>query len=283
MLLYEKRIRELKAAGKDFKKSPYLVDLAAILHAACMLHNTKTARQNISKGYRDKAPAEQKEYYNALYRVFEADSSLMPAQVLHGKWEQSVPVAKSVFSKQVQDKLESLGENKTAEFVEVMRGYWEASDQRGLSRADRVQRMQRTLAFFGMDPASNPNYLDGLYPPKMYTKGLPYQSVDGIVISAASYLLLDDKLDGLFHDRIFTTDIVESFFSRRAKRTHERQPRAHRNHACRFEGNTQAQVSLKFDKYNESFMKEQKGQRVSRTRAAATARTGARWMAARRQ
>jgi hypothetical protein len=153
-LVFWRLLREYKHKGKDFTRSAHVPDLPTfdewlpLFISLCSNHNIKTGRQNLSKGWRDSAPALQQEYYRALYALHQRSPQLLPSEILHGKFEQSVDYAKHVFKKEISDKLREMGEHATAELAEVLRGYWEAIDLGGLSQQDRNDRMLRLLRFY---------------------------------------------------------------------------------------------------------------------------------------
>ncbi len=139
---------------------------------------------------------------------------LLPLMVLQGKAEQHVPFARQMFWQAVGRALRQLGHSEAADLCDVLRGFGEAVDLGGLSDETRDQLMLDVIIYFGSDPAAGEAGLAAaFYPPRSHYRGLPWQTVEGLLITASTRLHLRGAI-GTFHPRICTTDKTESLFSR---------------------------------------------------------------------
>lgn len=220
-LIYEAYLDELKNKHNlDFRSRFYFpltlsATLIRLLETTCANHNVKTVRQAICNGWKeDVDPAQRRLYLSYLRIAVDKDAAvaaMVPKGVLQGKWPQDVDIARQLFTVAVSKKLRANGDKEAADLADVLRGYYEAVDVSGLSAASRRANMRAVLSFFGFDgPAAHAS----LWPPRRYIKGIAIQTVAGLCISAEAYLLLGDATGDLFHPRVFTTDMIESFFSR---------------------------------------------------------------------
>ena len=123
--------------------------------------------------------------------------------------KQSVPFARKVFSRQVENQMMTNGDNKEAELVHKIRNWFDACNERGIP-------LQKWLKYF----VEMNNYLFRFYDPQhfpvslMHICGLPSTTFQGILQNISTRIQLYRLLqNNTYNQRSVSTLAVESFFS----------------------------------------------------------------------
>lgn len=222
-ILFKRRLLELKAQGIDFTASfavPSTCPVSGkpLAECTCANHDLKSVRQTIAKGNRKKAQPEIREHFDALGDLSAADPSLAPALLVSDKLAQNVAIARHLVSEPVARAVEKRGHKKTAELLDVIRGFVEACDDSGYSDPTRDAKMQRVMVYFGYDPAQGLDFAMRFYPPATYYRGFHRITVEGILVTASHRFIMQrvlaaDNLPPTFYPRIEATDVIECLFS----------------------------------------------------------------------
>ena len=150
----------------------------------------------------------------SFIRVSQVNNTILSrAMVEHVLDQQNAEMAKRTFSKEVQKIMESNGDHAEALFVEIVREWYEACDERGIHPKERVNRWICMHNFLTKDI----NFTD-YPPPTMHYKGIPIITFEGILQGISTRLsLYDFALASTFNNRAISTLGIEIFFSSLSK------------------------------------------------------------------
>ena len=159
--------------------------------------------------------ATTKKLFNCDPEAFKAVSKysndVLSAGLVHQEMldKQSVPFAQQVFSKEVSDTMEKLGFKNEAKLVTVVRNWFNACNERGLSVETRIEHL-----------IDIHNYFMGFYQPRTYPmscthiQGLPSTTFQAILQNVSMRIILYHLTPKkTYNHRALSTLSVESFFS----------------------------------------------------------------------
>ena len=127
--------------------------------------------------------------------------------------QQKAEMAKRTFSKEVQNIMESNGDDVEALFVELVREWYEECDERGIHSKGRVNRWIHMNNFL----TKNINFKE-YSPPTMHQKGIPIITFEGILQGISTRILLYGLALGVtFNNHAISTLAIENFFSTLSK------------------------------------------------------------------
>ena len=145
-----------------------------------------------------------------LYVCDNTEKILSKAVVIDCIDKQDGALAQRFFSAEVEEVMRSNAEFKeTADFIELIRNWFEAVDKRGLSALSRVRAMMALYKFLTADVD-----FDTFPPPGAYVKGVPIVTYEAILMNVtvrlAMYAFCEHKT---YNHRALSTLAAENFFS----------------------------------------------------------------------
>ena len=176
-------------------------------------HALKHHRMAVCDGrFASSTPVQQDRHRAFMKMVRQTNGEWIKTHEMQGMHRQNVILAQKMFSMKTACMLLEAGELETARYVEVMAGFLDAFDTRGISIVERKKRVLTCRDFL----------LDGvdLFETGQYVKGVSSHTWKTTVVACDAFLRLCDMLEesqaGL-SDRLcaraLTTDDVENFFS----------------------------------------------------------------------
>ena len=109
-------------------------------------------------------------------RVSITNNKVMPKLILEDRLDcQNIHIAKCFFSLDVQKELCKNGDDHEADFVRIVRNWFQACDKRGINAYTRVRHLQEFSEF----QADLVNWDDWL-PPYNYIQGMPVPTYEAI-------------------------------------------------------------------------------------------------------
>ena len=121
--------------------------------------------------------------------------------------QQSVEIAKCIFSKAVEDIMIQNGDIKEARFVKLTREWYEACDECGIHPNEHINKWINMHNFL-MEQVNLAEF-----PPSTHVKGIPIITFEGLLQGTSTRMMLYHfaKL-GTFNNRAISTLGIESFF-----------------------------------------------------------------------
>jgi len=144
--------------------------------------------------------------------VLDRGEGNLKAKHLDGTDPQSVALAVQLFTAEVEISMRKVGDQAEADFCFMMRSWWHAIDERGLSFQARLQCIR------ALRDCLLPNLRDVLISrPSRSICGLSRQLFEGLLIHCEGRLLLSDELkliygNTVYNSRSLSTDHLENFF-----------------------------------------------------------------------
>ena len=151
---------------------------------------------------------------NALLRVSQKNKKLLPRPMITEVIDQqNAEIAKKIFSKRVQRIMEKNGDYKEADFVQLVRQWYKACDERGLHPHERIDR------WINMNNFLLQNVIVGDFPPPGgFVKGIPIITYEALLQSISTRITLYQfALNKAYNNRAISTLGIESFFSSLSK------------------------------------------------------------------
>lgn len=143
----------------------------------------------------------------AWIRVSKKNNDLLPKIVITEHLDkQNVAITERFFSKEVEQVMRSNGDIHEAEFVSIVRNWYRALDERGLSVPERLNYMEEFNEYL------HRNFKLEYPPPTTHLNLMPVRTYEAIrQINSARFLLY--FLNSGYNQRSISTLDVESFFS----------------------------------------------------------------------
>lgn len=147
----------------------------------------------------------------AFKRVSQVNNDILGRALLETPLpdKQSVPFARKVFSREVEQQMKSNGDDKEAELVHNIRNWYDACNERGIP-------LEKRLKYF----VQMNNYMFKFYDPQRFPVsmthicGLPSTTFQGILHNISCRIILYGLSDSnTYNQRALSTLAVESFFS----------------------------------------------------------------------
>ena len=114
----------------------------------------------------------------SLYQSFKTNHDVLPKSIiiLDQLDRQSIRISKRFFSEEVEEVLNKNGDKKEANFVHLVRDWYEACDERGIHIHERLRRMEKFFRFLRGKVDWN-----DFPPPSKFIQGMPVQTYEIIM------------------------------------------------------------------------------------------------------
>ena len=124
--------------------------------------------------------------------------------------KQKVSISKDFFSSEVEGILRKLGHKSEADFVELVRNWYLACDERGIKPLERLRNLNAMQSHL----LSRFNYYNCYPPPTRYIQGITVHTFEAILITISTRFILYATCDlGHYNHHAISTLGIESFFS----------------------------------------------------------------------
>ena len=146
---------------------------------------------------------------DAFAQISTSNHEVLPRSIVLDQLDkQSIPIAKRFFSTEVESVLSSNDNIEEANFVKLVRNWFESCDERGITTFERLYNLQRMYNFLD----AKLDYTD-FPPPTQYIEGMPVQTYECIMQGISTRMALYASSDLPINQRSISTLAVESFFS----------------------------------------------------------------------
>ena len=124
--------------------------------------------------------------------------------------KQKVSISKDFFSSEVEGILRKLGHTSEADFVQLVRNWYLACDERGIKPLERLRNLNAMQSHL----LSRFNYYNCYPPPTRYIQGITVHTFEAILITISTRFILYATCDlGHYNHRAISMLGIESFFS----------------------------------------------------------------------
>ena len=145
----------------------------------------------------------------AFVKVSTTNHKVLPKSILKDRLDrQSIHIAKQFFSIEVQEELRKNGDNCEADFVRLVRNWFQACDERGIDAYTRVKHLQEFSEFL----ADLVNW-DDWPPPYNYIQGMLVPTYEAIMQGITTRLQIFTLSNMPINQCSISTIGIESFFS----------------------------------------------------------------------
>ena len=145
----------------------------------------------------------------AFVHVSETNHDVMPKSILKECLDrQSIRIAKRFFSVEVQQELQQNGDLKEANFVRLIRNWFNACDERGIDAYSRIRHLNKFA-----DYLAELIEWEEMPPPINYIKEMPVPTYEALMQGITTHLQIFSLTDMPINQRALSTVGIESFFS----------------------------------------------------------------------
>ena len=145
----------------------------------------------------------------AFIAVSDHDHTVLPKAIIVDQLDkQNVAISVRFFSKEVEDIMSLKGYLFESRFVQLVRNWYEATDERGVDAFTRLQHLQDMF-----DYLSTRMPYDDYPPPTKYVHGMPVTTFEAIMHTISTrFILFDLAAKKTYNPRAIGTLGIESFF-----------------------------------------------------------------------
>ena len=145
----------------------------------------------------------------AFVRVSETNHDVLPKSILEERLDrQSIRIAKCFFSQEVQQELQRNGDPREANFVRLVRNWFNACDKRGIDAYTRMKHLDEFADFL-----AELIEWEEMPPPINYIKGMPVPTYEALMQGITMHLQIFCLTNMPINQRAVSTVGIESFFS----------------------------------------------------------------------
>ena len=148
--------------------------------------------------------------YEAFIRVSDVNHDVLPRAIVEDKMDrQNCLISQRFFSEDVQKILTENGDNSEANFVELIRNWFRACDERGMSVNDRLKFWNEMYYYL-----VNRSALADFPPKTTHIAGIPILTFEAILhCTSTRFSLYHQAERNMYNTRSISTLAIESFFS----------------------------------------------------------------------
>ena len=142
-------------------------------------------------------------------RVSETNHDVLPKSIIiHQLDRQNTQISKRFFSKEVEAELNKNGDRKEANFVHLVRDWYEACDERDIHIYARLRSMEKFFRFLRGKVDWN-----DFPPPSNFIQGMPVQTYESIMQGISTRMQIFALSQTPVNQRAISTLSIKSFFS----------------------------------------------------------------------
>ena len=145
----------------------------------------------------------------AFVCVSETNHNVLPKSILEQQLDrQSIQIAKCFFSREVQQELQCNGDLREANFIRLVRNWFEACDEQGIDAYTRMKHLDEFADFL-----AELIEWEEMPPPINYIKGIPVPTYEALMQGITTLLQLFSLTNKPINQRAVSMVGIESFFS----------------------------------------------------------------------